>query len=42
MREWWDEHQRGRNLNRLLWSLVVLESWATRHVAGSADREPPR
>jgi asparagine synthase (glutamine-hydrolysing) len=37
VREWWDEHQRGRNLNRLLWSLVVLESWAARHVAAAGE-----
>lgn len=35
VREWWDEHQRGRNLNRFLWALVVLESWAAQHVGAS-------
>jgi asparagine synthase (glutamine-hydrolysing) len=37
VREWWDEHQRGRNLNRFFWSLVVLESWAAQHVASGAS-----
>ena len=36
-REWWDAHQRGQDLNRFLWSLVVLEAWAARHLTGSAD-----
>jgi asparagine synthase (glutamine-hydrolysing) len=40
VREWWDEHQRGRNLNRFFWSLVVLESWAAQHgfAAGESGR----
>jgi asparagine synthase (glutamine-hydrolysing) len=38
-RQWWDEHQRGRNLNRFLWSLVVLESWARRYLAGDGAPE---
>lgn len=33
-RQWWDEHQGGGNLNRLFWALVVLESWAARHLGG--------
>ena len=37
VREWWDEHQAGRNLNRLFWSLLVLESWAARQASGAAD-----
>jgi asparagine synthase (glutamine-hydrolysing) len=37
VREWWDEHQRDRNLNRFFWSLVVLESWAAQHAFTPAE-----
>ena len=37
VRTWWDEHQRGRNLNRVLWALVVLEAWAARYLGGPVE-----
>lgn len=40
VRGWWDEHQDGRNLNRLFWSLVALESWAARHLDSSREAAP--
>ena len=34
-RRWWAEHQSGaRDCNRVFWSLLVLESWAQRFLAG--------
>jgi asparagine synthase (glutamine-hydrolysing) len=40
-RRWWAEHQSGgRNVNRFLWSLVVLEAWAQRFIAGDASAGP--
>lgn len=41
-REWWRDHQQGRNLNRFLWSLIVLDAWAARHLdaAGAPERVP--
>lgn len=42
VRAWWDEHQRGRNLNRFFWALVVLEAWAARHLDGAGRVEAAR
>ncbi|MBX3024442.1 asparagine synthase (glutamine-hydrolyzing) [bacterium] len=41
VREWWQDHQRGRNLNRFLWSLIVLDAWAARYGDAAGDPERP-
>jgi asparagine synthase (glutamine-hydrolysing) len=42
VRDWWAEHQRGaRDLNRFMWSLLVLECWAQRFLAGTSNGASP-
>ena len=42
VREWWQAHQQGRDLNRFLWSLLVLESWAAQPHAAPTAGGPSR